>query len=126
MAEVIGRHSADESRPALFVQQEQLRIRPHVARIGRNKEGQVADQPHTPGRGHTLSDRCLPEQQELRETNLVDLVSRAIGGLRESRRITLDQFRRPLEIVALRCIWPSTHEQRVIFQPVARLWQNSS
>ena len=52
--EVVGWHAGDEARPVLFVQQEQLRVGPHVARVGGDEEGQIADQAHALGVGMFL------------------------------------------------------------------------
>ena len=41
--EVIGRDAREKARPVPFVQQEQLRVAPDVARVGGNVERQVAD-----------------------------------------------------------------------------------
>src|SRR5580765_7344958 len=45
-AEIIRRHASHESRIQLVVNQEQLRVGPHVRRIRRYKNGQVAQDPH--------------------------------------------------------------------------------
>ena len=37
--EVVGWDSGNEARPVMRVQQKQLRVRPHVARVGGNEEG---------------------------------------------------------------------------------------
>ena len=50
-AEVVGRYPGDEAGPVLLVQEEQVGIGPHVARVGRHEEGQVTDQPHALGAG---------------------------------------------------------------------------
>ena len=43
-AEIIGRHAGHEARPVLLIQEKELRVGPHVTGIGRDEEGQVADQ----------------------------------------------------------------------------------
>src|SRR5271165_5602034 len=48
-AEIIGRDTGNEPRPLMFIQQEQFRVGPHIARVGRNEKGQVTDQVHAPG-----------------------------------------------------------------------------
>ena len=53
-AEVVGWHAGDEARPVMRVQQKQLRVRPHVARVGRDEEGQIADQADALGMGMCL------------------------------------------------------------------------
>src|SRR5208282_1206999 len=47
--EIVGRHACDEARSAPFIEQEKLRVGPHVARIGRNEKRQVPNQPDTHG-----------------------------------------------------------------------------
>jgi len=46
-AEVIRRHAGDKSRTAMLVQQEELGVRPDIARVGRNEKREVANQAHT-------------------------------------------------------------------------------
>src|SRR6516164_910854 len=43
-AEIVGRDTRDETWPVLFIQQEQFRIGPYIARIGGDKERQIANQ----------------------------------------------------------------------------------
>src|SRR4030095_11337888 len=73
-AEVIGRNTGYETRPALLVQQKQLRVGPDIARVGRDEEGQVADKAQTLGAGICLESLALAEQQKLCETHLADLI----------------------------------------------------
>src|SRR5262249_59776041 len=71
-AEVVWRHAGDDARPARLVEQEQLRIRPHVARVRRNEEGQVADQADAFRARAIFQARALAEQHELAESNGLD------------------------------------------------------
>ena len=48
-AEIIRWNPGDEARPAMFVQQEKLRVRPNIAGIRGYKERQVADQAYAFG-----------------------------------------------------------------------------
>src|SRR5277367_1604324 len=73
-AEIVGRDSGNEARPALFVQQEELRIRPDVTGVRRNKKRQVADQAYTLVTSVLLQLIGLAEHQELRKANLIDFV----------------------------------------------------
>src|SRR5262249_6739006 len=68
-AEVVRRHTGDEPWSVARVQQEQLRVGPHIARIRGNEKRQVADQAHTLGMGVFLQALPLTKQQELRKTN---------------------------------------------------------
>ena len=72
-AEVVRRHTGDDARPALGIEQEQLRVGPHVARVRRDEEGQVADQAHAFRTRVGLQARPLTGQQELSKSNLLDL-----------------------------------------------------
>jgi hypothetical protein len=65
------------------VEQEQLRVGPHVARVRRDEKREVADQAHVLGTGVRFQTRPLTEDQELREPNLLDLV-RQISSARSS------------------------------------------
>src|SRR5439155_5495875 len=98
-AEVIGRHTGNEARPALLVQQKQLRISPNVARVGRDEEGQVADQAQTLAVGVRLEPLALAEQQELREAHLADLIRQFAPNPVERRRFAPDQLCRPFEVI---------------------------
>src|SRR5262249_12228732 len=71
--EVIRRHTGNETRPAVLVQQKQLRICPDVAGIRGSKERQVADQRHSSRMRMRFELIGLAEQQKLRKANLVDL-----------------------------------------------------
>ena len=118
-AEIVRRDTGDKPRSVLFVQQEQLRVGPHVARIGRDKKRQVADQAHTLGAGIFLQALPLTEQQELREPNLIDLVPpSSCRRTRQGRRSTLDQFCRPFEVIGILVLCLQRPEQSVIFQPM--------
>ena len=46
LAEVIWRHARHGHRPALLVEQEDFRVRPHVGRVARHEDRYIADQPH--------------------------------------------------------------------------------
>jgi hypothetical protein len=46
-AEIIRRNTRDKTGPVLLVEQEQLRVRPDIARIGGHEKGQVADEVQT-------------------------------------------------------------------------------
>ena len=71
-AEVVGRHTRDEARALLIIQKEELRIGPHIARVQRNEERQIADQAHAIGMRVLLEPFALAEQQELRQAYLLD------------------------------------------------------
>src|SRR3974390_2560464 len=49
--EVVRRHTGDKPRPVVRVQQEQLRVGPHVARIRGNEKWQVGHLGPAPGPG---------------------------------------------------------------------------
>src|SRR5580704_2602807 len=61
-AEIVGRNSSDEARPALLIEQEELRVRPNVAGILGNKKRQVTDQAHTVATGVVLELIGLTKQ----------------------------------------------------------------
>ena len=73
-AEVIGRHASDKTWPVLVVEQEELRVGPHVTRIGGNEGWQVANQAHPLGTGVFSETLPLAAQEELRNAGLLDLV----------------------------------------------------
>src|SRR5579871_5652206 len=72
--EVVRRNPRYKSRPAVLIEQEQFRIRPHITRIRRDKEGQIADQPDALRMRISLKLISLAEEQELCERHLLDFV----------------------------------------------------
>jgi len=58
-AEIVGRDTRDETWPVLFIQQEQFRIGPYIARIGGDKERQIANQAQASGVGVFLEALAL-------------------------------------------------------------------
>src|SRR5579864_8338888 len=72
-AEIVGRNTGNKERMSLFVEQEELRVCPHITRIRRNEERQVANQSHTLGMGVSLEFIGLTKQQKLCKADLVDL-----------------------------------------------------
>ena len=117
-AEIIRGYAGDEERPLPFVQQEQLRVGPNVARVGGDEKGQVADQAQAPGAGMFLQPFALAEQQELRKTNLIDPGRQIAPGCGQSGRHAPDQLCRPFEVVSSVVFGFQYPEQGIIFQPV--------
>jgi hypothetical protein len=68
-----------------------------------------------------LKPFSLGETIELSKTNLIDLIREITPGLGQSFRHTLDQLRRPLEIVSAIVPDFERSKERVIFQPVRLL-----
>src|SRR5262249_46357794 len=97
-AEVVGRHAGDGARPTLLVEQEQLRVGPHIARVGGDEERKVADQLHASGSRVSLQARALTEQQELSEANALDLVRVIPSGALEGDRRAPHELLRPLQV----------------------------
>ncbi len=60
----------------------------------------------------------LAKQQELSKANLIDLARQIAPGLGQSFWHTLDQLRRPLEVVGAVIFGFQYSKERVIFQPV--------
>src|SRR5207245_7666012 len=58
-AEIIRRHTGDHARPLLRVEQKELRVCPHIARIRGDEERQIADQAQAFGAGMALQARPL-------------------------------------------------------------------
>src|SRR5512132_1146923 len=71
LAEIVRRHSGNESRTVLFVEQEQFGMGPYVARIGRNKERKVTDQSHSSSVCIIFETSCLFKNQELGKADLI-------------------------------------------------------
>ena len=79
----------------LLVEQEQFRVGPDIARVGGDKEGQVADQAHAPGPGVLLEALPLAEQQELCQADLIDRIRQFLAGRGKGGRVAPDQLGRP-------------------------------
>src|SRR5262249_56926532 len=73
-AEIVWRNTGDDPRAAVLVKEEQLRIRPDITRVRRDKEGQISDQANAAGVGVQLELIGLTEEQELRKADLIDLI----------------------------------------------------
>jgi hypothetical protein len=89
----------DETWPVLFIQQEQFRIGPYIARIGGDKERQIANQAQASGVGMFLEALALAEKQKLCEPHLIDLACQLLACTRQSLGNASDQLRRPLEVI---------------------------
>src|SRR4029077_9807172 len=87
--EIIRRHTGNDTRAAIFVQQKQLVVGPHVAGVSGNKKGQVADQSHAFFVGVSLHPVGLAEQQELRKGSFADLIGKLTAKAAERRRLAL-------------------------------------
>src|SRR6516164_8034499 len=61
-AEVIGWHTRHKARPTMFVEEKKFWVSPYVARIGRDEEGKVADQPDALGPCILFQPVTLAEQ----------------------------------------------------------------
>src|SRR6266404_5503731 len=108
----------DHARPALVVEQEELRIGPHVARVRGDEKGQIADQTHASSAGVFLQARALAEQEELAEADLVDSSREIPACPIERGRVPPDELRRPIEIRRASVPLLERAEQGVIVQPV--------
>ena len=118
-AEIIGRHSGDEARPVLLVQQKQFRVGPHVARIGRNEKWQVADQAHALWlRAYCFRRSAWRNNRNCAKRTRSIWSASSCRALRQGRRVALDQLRRPLQIIGAVVPGLQRSEQSVIFQPV--------
>ena len=73
-AEVVWRYAGYEKWVEVIIEQEQLGVRPNIARIRRNEKGQIANQADALGTRAFLEPFALPEQQELRKADLLDSV----------------------------------------------------
>src|SRR5262249_14298029 len=112
-AEVVRRHTGDDAWPVLPVEQEQLGVGPHVARIRRDEEGQVTDQAHAFGEGMGLQAGSLTEQQELSKSNLVRVARQISPRPVERGRRSADEILWPLEITGAVVSGLESAEQRV-------------
>src|SRR5262249_55853991 len=72
-AEGIGGHAGHELWPPLIVQQEQLWVRPNVARVRRNEKRQITNQADAFSAGISFESFALAEQQELGKTDLINV-----------------------------------------------------
>src|SRR5262249_173848 len=98
-AKVIGRYACHALWPVLFVQQKYLRVSPDRARMRRHEKGQITNQAHALGTGISSEPFALAEQQELSKATLIDIVRQIAPRSSQSRRRTVHQLYRPLEVV---------------------------
>jgi len=73
-AEIVRWNAGNEARAAILIEHKQFRVRPDVARIRRNKKGQVTDQSHAFCMRVFLELIALAEQQKLRKADSIDLI----------------------------------------------------
>src|ERR1700733_7361208 len=66
-AEIIGRHTGNEARMVMLVDEKQLRIGPHIARIGRHEEGKIANQLYASIMSDRFRSCTFPEVHGVRE-----------------------------------------------------------
>src|SRR5262249_49669980 len=129
-AEIIGRYSGNEAWPVSFIELEQSRIGPHVARIPGNVERQIADQAHAFAVRILLETIALPAEQELRKAHLGDRFGEFLPSRAESVTTAPDQLRRPFQIIDAVVFSLERSEQRVVVEPVglalAELIENES
>src|SRR5208283_2206470 len=108
----------DKSWSVARVQQEQLRVGPHVAQIGGNEKRQVADQTDALRTGVFFQALSLAKQQELRKPNLVDTAGKFPASRGHGCWGTLDQHRRPFEVIGTLVFRLECSEQGVVVEPV--------
>ena len=104
------------------VEQKQLGVGPDVARIRRDEERQVADQPDVFGARMGLQSCALPEEQELNETNAVHLAGQIPPRLVQRRGHAAHEIVRPVEITGAVVSRFQRSEQCVVVQPVRMLF----
>src|SRR5262249_13401404 len=92
--------------------------RPNVTRVRRNEKGQVPDQVDAGGAGIFPQAFALAEQQELRESNLLDHCAQPPPPSGQGCRFTADKFRRPIEVVSTAVPGFQRSEQSVVVQPM--------
>ena len=117
-AERVGRDGGHEARPPLIVEQEELRVRPHIAGIGGHEERQIAEQAH-PFRMRVCPQALgLSDQQKLREADSID-VSRQLAPCRGERGgDSLHERRRPGQVMRAVVLRLQGLKQCVVRQPV--------
>src|SRR4029077_6802223 len=117
-AEMVGRNAGHESRTMAFIQQKQFGVGSNVTRVRRNEKGEVTDQADAGGAGIFPQAFALAEQQELRESNLLDQFRQVAPRSGQRRRFTADKFRRPIEVVSTAVPGFERSEQSVVVQPM--------
>ena len=117
-AEVVRRHAGDDLRAVLRIEQEQLRVGPHVARLGRDEEREIAEQAHAGPACVSVQTLCLAEPQELREPDALDLACEiAPRGFERGGHAPDERFR-PLQVARTRVSGLQCPEKCVVVQPV--------
>src|ERR1700740_959702 len=93
-------------------------MRPNVARVRRDEERQVADQPQTLAMRVGLQALGLAEHQELRKTRQADLIGELKPCPLERGRLALDEFGRPIKIRRVVEPYFQSPEEGVVIQPM--------
>src|SRR6202049_1553226 len=119
--EIIRRHTGNDTRATIFVQQKQLVVGPYVAGVSGNKKWKVADQSHALFVGVSLHPLGLAEQQELRKGCFADLIGKLTANAAERRGLALHNFRGPVEIMRVAELGFPHPKEREISQPTMML-----
>src|SRR5262249_51142680 len=117
-AEIVGGNAGHKSRTMTFIQQKQFRVGPNVTRVRRNEKGEVTDQLDACGAGIFPEAFALAEQQELRESNLLDRFRELAPRSGRGCRLTAEKFRGPIEVVSTAVSDFQRSEQSVVVQPM--------
>src|ERR1700756_578327 len=119
--EIVGRDASDHARSAMFIEQEEVWMSPHVARIGGYKKRQVADQPNSLGMGMLLKLQGLLKYQELSEADLINPSRQLASSCNHGRRIAANQFRRPIQIRSTVVLFFQCAKEGIVLKPVRLL-----
>ena len=94
--EIIRRNTGDISRETLGVELKQIPVTPHIDRIVRHKDGDVAHDADVAGIGHRLEGAPLTSEDELREFAQLDVGGVLLVGFGHGRRFAVAQTFGPL------------------------------
>ena len=96
-AEIVSRHPSNKSRTVLFVEQEQVRMGPYIARSAKQRtEGHRSIQ--LLESVHTLSELVLAQRSRIGQSDLVHLLRQILASLGHSRGSAANECCRPFEI----------------------------
>src|SRR5262245_10760946 len=117
-AEIVWRYPGDKARAPASVELEPLGVGPNVAGVRRHEKRYVTNQSYPTLVGIFFQLFSLAEQEELGKPALVDLRNQVMACASQRRRLSPDQFLRPIQEIGVSVVRLQGAEQRVIVQPM--------
>ena len=116
--EVIGRHAGNGARPALGIQLEELRVRPHIGALGGDENRRITHELNATAASMIANGLQLPEETPLDETLNPLWVRITSSRTLQRRRLAARELARPLLPALSRRCGLKRLEQCVVIEPL--------